>query len=112
MRFDREWSALRAYAHERGIRILGDVPIYVAPDAADERAWPQFFRTDAVAGCPPDAYAATGQLWGNPLYRWDVLRDDGYRWWIERLRRTFALFDLVRRRPLPGLRGLLGDPGR
>ncbi|WP_457255214.1 4-alpha-glucanotransferase [Pedococcus sp. P5_B7] len=96
VRFDREWSALRAYAHERGIRILGDVPIYVAPDAADERAWPQFFRSDAVAGCPPDAYAATGQLWGNPLYRWDVLRDDGYRWWIERLRRTFALFDLVR----------------
>ena len=66
------------------------------PTRADERAWPQFFRDDAVAGCPPDAYAATGQLWGNPLYRWDVLRDDGYRWWIERLRRTFALFDLVR----------------
>ena len=84
------------YAHDRGIQILGDVPIYVAPDAADERAWPQFFRDDAVAGCPPDAYAATGQLWGNPLYRWDVLRDDGYRWWTERLRRTFALFDLVR----------------
>ena len=104
VRFDREWSALRTYAHDRGIKILGDVPIYVAPDAADERAWPQFFRSDAVAGCPPDAYAATGQLWGNPLYRWDVLRDDGYVWWIERLRRTFALFDLVRldrSRPLP-----------
>lgn len=96
VRFEREWSALRAYAHDRGIQILGDVPIYVAPDAADERAWPQFFRDDAVAGCPPDAYAATGQLWGNPLYRWDVLRDDGYRWWTERLRRTFGLFDLVR----------------
>jgi 4-alpha-glucanotransferase len=96
VRFDREWSALRAYARDRGIKILGDVPIYVAPDAADERAWPQFFRADGVAGCPPDAYAATGQLWGNPLYRWDVLREDGYVWWIERLRRTFALFDLVR----------------
>ena len=96
VRFEREWSALRAYAHDRDIQILGDVPIYVAPDAADERAWPQFFRDDAVAGCPPDAYAATGQLWGNPLYRWDVLRDDGYRWWTERLRRTFSLFDLVR----------------
>jgi 4-alpha-glucanotransferase len=96
VRFDREWSALRAYARERGVQILGDVPIYVAPDGADERAWPEFFRADAVAGCPPDAYAATGQLWGNPLYRWDVLEDDGYRWWIERLRRTFALFDLVR----------------
>ena len=96
VRFDREWSSLRAYARERGIQILGDVPIYVAPDGADERAWPQFFRDDAVAGCPPDAYAATGQLWGNPLYRWDVLAQDGYRWWVERLRRTFALFDLVR----------------
>ena len=96
VRFDREWSALRAYARERGIQILGDVPIYVAPDGADARAWPQFFRDDAVAGCPPDAYAATGQLWGNPLYRWDVLAQDGYQWWIERLRRTFTLFDLVR----------------
>ncbi len=74
----------------------GTSPSTSRPDAADERAWPQYFRTDGVAGCPPDAYAATGQLWGNPLYRWDVLRDDGYLWWIERLRRTFALFDLVR----------------
>jgi 4-alpha-glucanotransferase len=96
VRFAREWSALRAYASSRGVRIMGDVPIYVAPDAADERAWPQFFRSDAVAGVPPDAYAATGQLWGNPLYRWEALREDGYRWWVERLRRTFALFDLVR----------------
>jgi 4-alpha-glucanotransferase len=96
VRFAREWAHLRAYAAERGIRIMGDVPIYVAPDGADERAWPQFFRRDAVAGCPPDAYAATGQLWGNPLYRWDAIADDGYRWWIERLRRTFSLFDLVR----------------
>jgi 4-alpha-glucanotransferase len=96
VRFAREWAALRAYAAERGVRLMGDVPIYVAPDGADERAWPEFFREDAVAGCPPDAYAATGQLWGNPLYRWDALERDGYRWWIERLRRTFALFDLVR----------------
>ncbi len=96
VRFDREWTALRSYAAARGVQIMGDVPIYVAPDGADERAWPQFFRDDAVAGCPPDAYAATGQLWGNPLYRWDALREDGYRWWIERLRRTFALFDVVR----------------
>jgi len=96
VRFAREWAALRAYAGERGVRLMGDVPIYVAPDGADERAWPRFFRTDAVAGVPPDAYAATGQLWGNPLYRWEALRDDGYRWWVERLRRTFALFDVVR----------------
>ena len=96
VRFAREWSALRRYAAERGVRILGDVPIYVAPEGADEKAWPQFFRHDAVAGVPPDAYAATGQLWGNPLYDWDALAADGYRWWIERLRRTFDLFDLVR----------------
>ena len=96
VRFAREWAALREYARARGVRLMGDVPIYVAPGGADERAWPQFFRDDAVAGVPPDAYAATGQLWGNPLYRWDVLADDGYRWWVERLRRTFDLFDLVR----------------
>ena len=96
VRFAREWAALRSYAHDRGVRLMGDVPIYVAPGGADERAWPQFFRTDAVAGVPPDAYAATGQLWGNPLYDWDALRSDGYRWWVERLRRTFALFDVVR----------------
>lgn len=96
VRFDREWADLRAYAAARGIRLMGDVPIYVAPDGADVRAWPQFFRGDMVAGCPPDAYAVTGQLWGNPLYRWDVIAQDGFRWWVERLRRTFALFDFVR----------------
>lgn len=96
VRFDQEWADLRSYAAARGIRLMGDVPIYVAPDGADVRAWPQFFRGDMVAGCPPDAYAVTGQLWGNPLYRWDVIAQDGFRWWIERLRRTFALFDFVR----------------
>lgn len=96
VRFDREWGALRAYANQRGVRLMGDVPIYVAPGSADEAEWPQFFRSDAVAGVPPDAYATTGQLWGNPLYDWDALAADGYRWWTERLRRTFAQFDLVR----------------
>ncbi len=96
VRFAREWADLRTYAADRGVRLMGDIPIYVAPDGADERAWPQFFRADAVAGVPPDAYAETGQLWGNPLYRWDALADDGYRWWIERFRRSFALFDYVR----------------
>lgn len=96
VRFAREWSALRAYAAAQGVRLMGDVPIYVAPDGADQRAWPEYFRDDAVAGVPPDAYAATGQLWKNPLYRWDVMERDGYRWWTERLRRTFALFDVVR----------------
>lgn len=96
VRFDREWGALRAHATERGVQILGDLPIYVAHGGADEAAWPEYFRSDAVAGVPPDAYAATGQLWGNPLYDWDALANDGYRWWIERLRRTFDLYDLVR----------------
>ena len=96
VRFEREWAALRAYANDRGVRLMGDVPIYVAPGSADETAWPQFFRSDAVAGVPPDAYATTGQLWGNPLYEWDALAADGYRWWTERFRRTFAQFDLVR----------------
>lgn len=105
VRFAREWADLRAYAHARGVRILGDIPIYVAPHGADVRAWPTMFRDDAVAGCPPDAYAATGQRWGNPLYRWDVIAADGYRWWIERLRRSFTLFDYVR---LDHFRGFVG----
>ncbi len=96
VRFSREWGALRDYAAERGVALMGDVPVYVAPGSADEIAWPEFFRSDAVAGVPPDAYAETGQLWGNPLYRWDALEADGFTWWIERLRRTFSLFDLVR----------------
>ena len=96
VRFEREWSALRSYAAERGVRLMGDVPIYVAPGSADQRAWPELFRDDEVAGVPPDAYAETGQLWGNPLYDWPALRAEGFRWWIERFRRSFELFDLVR----------------
>ena len=96
VRFDREWGALRAYAAERGVRLFGDVPIYVAPGSVDHRAHPELFRDDAVAGTPPDAYTDKGQLWGNPLYDWPVLRRQGYRWWTERLRRTFDLFDVVR----------------
>jgi 4-alpha-glucanotransferase len=96
VRFEREWRALRAYAAERGVRLMGDVPIYVAPGGADQDTWPRFFRSDAVAGVPPDDYSPTGQLWGNPLYDWDALAADGYRWWTERFRRTFDLFDLVR----------------
>jgi len=96
VRFEREWSALRAYANERGVRLIGDVPIYVAPGSADHRAHPSLFRADAVAGTPPDAYTDKGQLWGNPLYDWPALQRRGYRWWIARLARTFALFDLAR----------------
>jgi 4-alpha-glucanotransferase len=96
VRFEREWGALRAYAADRGVRIMGDVPIYVAPGSADQRAHPELFQAGAVAGVPPDAFTDKGQLWGNPLYDWPALRRRGYRWWIERLRRVFALFDVAR----------------
>jgi 4-alpha-glucanotransferase len=96
VRFDREWGVLRAYARDRGVRILGDVAIYVSPDGADHRAHPELFQTGVVAGAPPDAYASDGQLWGNPLYDWPALQRRGYRWWVERVRRTLDLFDLAR----------------
>jgi 4-alpha-glucanotransferase len=97
VRFDREWAALRRYAADRGVRLIGDVPIYVAPGSADHRARPGLFRDDAVAGVPPDAFTDKGQLWGNPLYDWPALRRDGhYAWWSERLRRVFELYDLAR----------------
>jgi 4-alpha-glucanotransferase len=95
-RFEREWAALRAHASERGVRLIGDVPIYVAPGSADHRAHPELFRGDAVAGTPPDAYTDKGQLWGNPLYDWPALQRRGYRWWTERFRRTFELYDVAR----------------
>jgi 4-alpha-glucanotransferase len=96
VRFDREWAALRSYAESAGVRLIGDVPIYVAPGSVDHRTHPELFRDDAVAGTPPDAYTDKGQLWGNPLYDWPALRRRGYRWWTERLRRTFELYDLAR----------------
>ena len=96
VRFEREWGALRAYANERGVRLIGDMPIYVAPRGADHRAHPHLFQKGWVAGTPPDAYSDDGQLWGNPLYDWPAMRREGYRWWVERMRRTFELFDLAR----------------
>ncbi len=96
VRFEREWQALRAYAHARGVRLFGDVPIYVAEGSADHVGRPELFREGEVAGVPPDDFSATGQLWGNPLYHWPALRRRGYRWWIERFRRTLALVDLAR----------------
>jgi 4-alpha-glucanotransferase len=96
VRFEREWSALRGYAHDRGVRLIGDVPIYVSGDGADVEARPELFQHDAVAGAPPDALNAKGQYWGNPLYDWPVHRATDYHWWIERFRRTFELVDLAR----------------
>jgi 4-alpha-glucanotransferase len=96
VRFAREWGALRAYAAERGVRMYGDVAIYVSPGSADHAAHPSLFREGVQAGAPPDGYSAKGQLWGNPLYDWPRLQRTGYRWWRERLRRTLDLFDLAR----------------
>ena len=88
VRFDREWAALRRYA--------GDVPIYVAPGSAEQRAHPELFADGFVAGVPPDAFTDKGQLWGNPLYDWGALRRSGYAWWTARFRRVFELFDVAR----------------
>ena len=96
VRFAREWGALRDYAASAGVGLIGDLPIYVAPGSADHLAWPRLFRGGEVAGVPPDAYSDRGQLWGNPLYDWPALQRRRYAWWTERLRRTFALFDLAR----------------
>ena len=100
--FDKQWKALKKYANDAGIKIVGDMPIYVALDSADIWANPELFQLDeknmptAVAGCPPDAFSATGQLWGNPLYQWEYHKDTGYAWWIRRMEHCFALYDVVR----------------
>ena len=100
--FDKQWSQLHAYATEQGIQIVGDIPIYVAFDGADTWASPKLFQFDeennpvAVAGCPPDDFSATGQLWGNPLYNWEYHKKTGYGWWIKRIRHCLKLYDVVR----------------
>jgi 4-alpha-glucanotransferase len=105
VRFEREWKALRAYAGERGVRIIGDLPLYVARKSADVDAHPELFDLKLAAGVPPDLFSVTGQLWGNPTYRWPAHRAEGYRWWIERFRRSAQLFDLTR---VDHFRGLVG----
>ncbi len=100
--FYKQWRALKDYANRQGVRIIGDIPIYVAMDSADAWAHPELFQLDqdnvplAVAGCPPDGFSAVGQLWGNPLYRWDYHRQTGYDWWMKRLAHCFSLYDVVR----------------
>ncbi len=96
VRFEREWGALRTYAAERGVRLIGDVPIFVSRSSVDVRAHPELFLRGVVAGVPPDLFSSGGQLWGSALYDWERLRRTGYRWWVERLRRTFALVDVAR----------------
>jgi 4-alpha-glucanotransferase len=100
--FFEQWQKLKRYANSKGIQIIGDIPIYVAYDSADAWAHPELFQLDAegrpsaVAGCPPDGFSATGQLWGNPLYRWDYHRQTGYDWWVQRIAKCFELYDMVR----------------
>ncbi len=100
--FFRQWEQLKNYCQERGIRFMGDMPIYVAHDSADVWAHPELFQLNdggapaVLSGVPPDYFSATGQLWGNPIYRWDVLAASGYKWWIERFRATLNLFAMVR----------------
>lgn len=109
--FFRQWNKLHAYANDQGIQIIGDIPIFVAYDSADAWANREMFYMDAegnpsfVAGVPPDYFSPTGQLWGNPIYRWEEHQRTGYAWWIERLRATLRLFDIVR---LDHFRGFAG----
>jgi 4-alpha-glucanotransferase len=94
--FFRQWRELKAYSAARSIRLMGDVAIYVAMDSADVWAHPELFRFDVVAGVPPDYFSATGQLWGNPIYRWDRMQASGYAWWVARMKAALEMFDMVR----------------
>lgn len=100
--FMKQWRAVCDYAHKKNISIIGDMPIYVAHDSMDVWRAPDQFLLDenynptVVAGCPPDAYSADGQLWGNPIYNWDLMREQGFTWWIDRVEKSFALYDLLR----------------
>ena len=100
--FFDQWKELKAYANEKGIEIVGDMPIYVAADSAEMWTQGHYFKTDeegrphSIAGVPPDAFSADGQLWGNPIYDWDAMAADGYAWWIKRLEESFKIYDVVR----------------
>jgi 4-alpha-glucanotransferase len=114
--FNRQWCALRDHCENRGIRIMGDLPIYVAGDSADVVSHPELFQLDengtpaVVAGVPPDYFSATGQLWGNPIYRWDRLKETGYRWWIDRFRAVLTQVDMVRLDHFRGFQAYWGVP--
>jgi len=100
--FDRQWQKLKAYSSERGVSIIGDMPIYVAKDSVEVWSRREFFETDsagnftAVSGCPPDYYNPDGQLWGNPLYNWKLMKSDGYMWWIDRLKSAMERYEIIR----------------
>jgi 4-alpha-glucanotransferase len=115
--FEREWSDLKAHCARNSIRVMGDVPIYVAQDSSDVWAQPELFDLNAdgtprvIAGVPPDYFSATGQCWGNPIYRWDVHSKTGYKWWIERFRRAFEMVDMIRLDHFRGFAGYYEIPG-
>lgn len=115
--FFKQWHELKVYANKNGIEMIGDIPIYVAEDSSDVWANPELFLLDednrpiCVSGCPPDAFAATGQLWGNPIYNWPLLEEQGYAWWIERIRASYELFDVVRIDHFRGFESYWSIPG-
>lgn len=115
--FDRQWTALKAYAHQKDIRIIGDIPIYVSPDSADFWVNPELFQADddlnllEVAGCPPDAFSPDGQLWGNPLYNWPRHLDTDFQWWIRRLRHAGQVYDVLRIDHFRGIESYYSVPG-
>ncbi len=115
--FYRQWNALHDYAREKGVKIIGDIPIFVAYDSADVWANPELFFLDdfgqptVVAGVPPDYFSPTGQLWGNPLYRWDIHKENGYDWWLARIRAILGQVDIVRLDHFRGFAGYWEIPG-
>ncbi len=114
--FMKQWRAVCDYAHEKGILIIGDMPIYVAHDSMDVWRAPEQFLLDenynptVVAGCPPDGFSPDGQLWGNPIYNWEKMREDGFGWWLDRVEKNFAIYDLVRIDHFRGFAGYYSIP--
>jgi 4-alpha-glucanotransferase len=116
--FFRQWLGVKSYCHEKGITVIGDMPIYVAHDSAEVWSDRELFYLDkageplVVAGVPPDYFCATGQRWGNPIYRWDVMADRGFHWWVERFKMNFTMFDMVRLDHFRGFEGYWEIPAR
>jgi len=115
--FFKQWHELKVYANKNGVEMIGDIPIYVAEDSSDVWSNPELFLLDeenkpiSVSGCPPDAFSATGQLWGNPIYNWELMDTQGYKWWIERIRASYQLFDVVRIDHFRGFESYWSIPG-
>ncbi len=115
--FFKQWNRLKAYANKKGVEIIGDIPIYVAEDSADVWSNPELFLLDKknkptfVSGCPPDAFSEDGQLWGNPIYNWKLMEKQNFAWWINRIKASFSLFDVVRIDHFRGFESYWSIPG-